>query len=118
MPIATIIGAIVAAGSTIASGILSARSQSEANQLNLALAREQSQAEATMRQLETQQAQQQLGLARKSLALQEKEAAANRAMQAEQTQYNRLQHAADKFAEYRNNKAALLQNRLSPLMRG
>jgi C-terminal processing protease CtpA/Prc len=124
MPIATIIGAIIAAGATVAGGVMGVRATERANEKNLELA-EQDRQDALQKWRDTlkEQArnrelqQQQLGMSRRQLDLTEREYDLNRKERMEEKGYNRLQHAADQYTQYLNNKQVLVKNRLSPLMR-
>ncbi len=124
MPIATIIGAIVAAGAGITGGILQNRATEKTNKENFELseiARSDTLSQQAVQNQQQQQSfglqQQQLGLNSRQHTFAEKESALNRKERNEERGYNRLQHAADRFSEYLNNKQVLTKNRLSPLMR-
>jgi hypothetical protein len=109
MPIATIIGALITAGAGIAGGVINAKAQKEANQKNVELA-----------MLERSDTQNQLDITNKQnedqLALQKKQIAFNQQQTVEQKGYDRLQHAADMYADFLNRKTALKQANLTPLM--
>jgi len=116
MPIATIIGAIVAAGATIVGGVMQNKATDEANKSNLALAGTVRSDTLEQQKVQNQQTAQSLALSARQIGVTEKENALNRAERTEEKGYNRLQHAADKYAEYLNNKTALTSSRLTPLM--
>jgi len=118
MPIATIIGAIVAAGATIAGGVMTTRAQREANEKNLELANITR--SDTLEQQETQNKiqQEQLKLSKQQVEFNQQEAELNREERAEERGYNRMQNAANRYATYLNNKTALQNQRLSPLIGG
>jgi Skp family chaperone for outer membrane proteins len=118
MPIETIISALIKAGGAVAGGVLSASSQRDANRKNLELASLERADTLKQRAIENKQAAQSLSLSRKGLEFQQSEAALNRKERTEERGYERLQNAADRFAEYLNQKNSMVANRLNPLMRG
>jgi hypothetical protein len=56
-----------------------------------------------------------LALSREGMEFGQKEAALNRQERQEQTGYNRMQNAANKYADYLNMKTSLQASRLSPI---
>jgi hypothetical protein len=117
MAVATIIGAIVAAGATVAGGVMQNQATEKANGLNLSLAKLTRSDELKQLGVQNKQNQQSYDLSLRGQAFNEATITQNRTDQLEQTGYDRMQHAADKFAEYRNSKVALNSARLSPLMK-
>lgn len=116
MPIATIIGAIVAAGASIVGGVMQNKATEKANKTNLALAGTVREDTLQQQAVQNQQTAQSIALSRRQIDIAEKENALNRTERTEEKGYNRMQHAADKYAEYLNNKTALTSARLTPLM--
>lgn len=116
MPIATIISGLLSATGTIAGGLMSASAVREANLKNLELAERERADTLKQRNIENVRADKAFSLARQQFEFGKEESALNREERKEQTSYDRLQHAADMYAQFRNDKQALLRNKLSPLM--
>jgi len=119
----SIVGA-AEAGAEIVTGVLNYQEVEKTNRENKAFSerlRQDQLAREAEQNRQQQQAfglsQQQLGISSRGMAFQEKEAMLNRKEKLDETAYNRLQHAADRYATYLNNKQALIKNRLTPLMR-
>lgn len=122
IPYSGLIGGGLQAVSTIGAGLLNVNAQKQANEANLAYAQQLRADELAQQQYQNQQNEltrsMQYSLERKKLQMEKEQNAYEKQKYAEETGYNRLQHAADQFATYLNNKNTLLSNRMSPLMKG
>lgn len=115
--IATIISSIVAAGSSYIAGERQGEAVEAANAQSLRLAKMTRADTLAQQSQQNKFAKQQIGISQRQLAFQEREAGLDRTERAEERGYNRMQKAADRYSQYLNNKQALVQNRMSPLMR-
>lgn len=120
MPVATILSAIVGAGTTLLGGLLQSDAAKEANEKNVQLY-EQQRRDTLAQQARTeaigrQQFLENLALNREQLAFQKEEAEKSREEREEERGYNRLQNAANKYTDYLNMNQTLLERRTSPLI--
>lgn len=114
MPILEVLKLIVdasAAGFTAYSGVKGLQETEEINTEGLAFAEKSRRDILNQNRINNE-------LNEKQLSFTKEEAELNRKERAEQTGYNRLQNAANRYGEYLNNKNALTKSRLSPLMGG
>lgn len=117
MPVATIIGAIITAGSAVTAGLLNKQSQEEANAENNAIAEKNRQDTLKQLGITNSQNRKQLEMSAASQAFAEGEANKNRVERLEQTGYNRMQNAANSITELLNQKNSTL-SRLAPIING
>jgi glutaminase len=119
---APIVGPLLSAGSIITAGLLQKNSMENTNAANLRMSEQLRQDELAQKQKEMAMAERQnalqYSLERRKLAAELKQVEYTNRKETEATNYNRLQNAADRFSQYVTNKNALLNSRLSPLIKG
>lgn len=119
MPFATTLMAIVGAaefGATMWAGAKGAKQTEAINKEALEMAEEQERYERGVRAKQHRMAQETLAMQKRGRRFQEEQAELNREERMEERGYNRLQNAANKYAEFLNNKVALTSARLNPIM--
>lgn len=104
------------AGMTIYSGIKQNQETERINEINQENAEKVYKDEKRQQAFLNNLATMQTAMSRESLDFQEKQATLNRQDQLEQTGYNRLQNAANRYSNYLNSKLTLQNNALSPLI--
>ena len=102
-------------GATIWAGVKTNEAIEEANAEGLKLAERVRSDTLKQNAISNQMALSNLALSREGMEFGQKEAALNRQERQEQTGYNRMQNAANKYADYLNMKTSLQASRLSPI---
>lgn len=103
-------------GATLWAGSKQAEETRKINRESLEFAKEQQEYERGERKKAHQIATETLAMQKRGQRFQEREAELNREERQEDRGYNRLQNAANKYAEYLNTKTALTSARLNPIM--
>lgn len=102
-------------GMTIYSGVKQNQETDKINAENRAIAEEEQAIQERQQNFVNQQTLRNYSLNRQQLEFQEEEADKNRTERQEERGYNRMQNAANKYAEYLNTKTGLTSSRLSPI---
>lgn len=102
-------------GATIATGVMQNKETERVNRKNEEIAERNFREEKKQQKFQNMLSSQNLALNRQSLALTEKESALNRAERTEERGYDRMQNAANKYAEYLNSKIGIQSTTLSPI---
>src|SRR4030042_2496244 len=108
---------LLTAGGTIAGGILQNKAIEKANKENLAYARERDAAEERRSSVLAGQQQQQLDLNKKTSMWGKQQQDYENTRLKEESNYKRMQTAADKYAEYLNANAAITSNKMAGFQR-
>lgn len=111
--IATIIASLIAGGTTIGAGLAQKSATDEANALNLGLSKLERSDELKQLAVTNKANRQMLDLSLRQQDFAEKQYADTRA----DVNTNRLLAAANRYAQWRNDRLAMNQTRLSPLMK-
>jgi hypothetical protein len=114
---ANIVAGIVQSGSTVTGAIIGGVQNRRANRENLKLAYLARDDELRQQEIINRQTEKSFALKRRELGMSEKESELNRQERKEQVGYNRLQNAANRWADFLNSQITFDQNRLSPLMK-
>lgn len=109
---------LLPAAATIASGIMGNQAVKEANKKSLAIYEKELAEEIKNNAILAGQNQEQINMQRQSMLWQKEQQEAENKRIKEETNYNRLQTAADKIAQYRNSKQALKVTNMSGFQRG
>lgn len=103
-------------GTTLWAGAKGAKQTEAINKEALEMAEEQERYERGERAKSHRMAQETFAMQKRAQRFQEEQTELAREERIEERGYNRLQNAANKYAEFLNNKVALTSARLNPIM--
>lgn len=101
---------------TLWGGSKSAKQTEKINEKYLEMYKGQLEREEEQQDFQNAMAEETLAMSKRGMRFNEREAGLNRAEKTEEKGYNRLQNAANKYAEILNKKTALTSARLNPIL--